>query len=107
MKSNRSRYLKNALSITALLLSLAALQCPLWLPAVATRTVTAKAGATVFFEYEGRLAKASILQSRTASLSAAGPYKLAIHAHTPGRTCMIIHYKDGRSRLYEVVVLPG
>jgi hypothetical protein len=98
---------KNALSVIALLLSLAAVQSPLWRPAVPPRCVTAKAGGTVLVDYGRAIDRASILQKRTATLTAAGPHRLMIHAHAPGRTCLIINYKDGQSRLYEVVVIPG
>jgi hypothetical protein len=107
METRRNIALKNALSTTALLISLAALQCPLWLPAMATHSVTAKAGGTVVFDYDGDIARATILQGRTANVEATGPRQLMIHGNMPGRTCLIIKNKDGQSRLYEVVVLPG
>jgi Flp pilus assembly secretin CpaC len=103
----RHSFLKNALSITALVISLAALQCPLWLPALATHRITAKTGGTAVFDYEHDIEKATILRSTIANISAAGPHQLMIHGNKPGRTTLIINYKDGKSRLYEVVVLPG
>jgi hypothetical protein len=107
MGTHLNSCLKNALSITALLISLAALQCPLWFPAGALRCVTARAGDNVFFDYEDDIRKATIMQSGTATVLATGPRQLMIHGNAPGRTCLIINYKDGQSRLFEVVVLPG
>ena len=107
MEIRHSKTLKNALGVTVLLLALAALQSPLWRPAVAPRCVTAKAGGTVFFEYEYDIEKATILHGRTASVAATGPRELKIHGNAPGHTCLIIHYKGGESRLYEVVLLPA
>jgi len=107
MEHSRRNHLKNALSVIALVLSLAALQSPLWRPAGVSRCLTAKAGGTVLLDYGHDIERASILQKRTASLTAAGPHRLMIHAHAPGRTSLIINYRDGQSRLYEVVVLPG
>jgi hypothetical protein len=105
MESLRSTHLKNFLSITALGLSLAALQSPLWRPT--PRSVTAKAGGTVVLTYDGELENAMIFQKRTATLSAAGPGRLVIHGHAPGKTSLLIRYKDGERTVYEVVVPPG
>lgn len=107
MKKALNRYLKNTLSAAALVLSLAALQSPLWPPAVPVLSVTAKAGSTVLLDYGSEMRKAIILQNRTASLSSAGPHQLAIHAHAPGRTALIVTYKNGESRMYDVVVVPS
>jgi hypothetical protein len=107
MQTRHHNFLKNALAITALLISLAALQSPLWRPDTAPRCVTAKAGGTVTFDYQSDIEKATILHRRTASLAVTGPRQLVIHGNAPGRTCLIIHYKGGESRLYEVVILPG
>ena len=107
MTEKGSTYLKKVLSIAALLLSLAALQSPLWRPEAATRSVTAKAGGTVTVPYDGQLDKAVIFRRRMATLSAGSPGQLVIHAHAPGKTSMLIRYKDGDSVLYEVIVLPG
>jgi hypothetical protein len=107
MTTQRSTFLKNFLSITALLLSLAALQSPLWRPNPAPLYVTAKAGATVIFPYKGQIEKAVIFRKKNATLSAGSPGQLMIHAHNPGKTSMLIRYKDGVSRLFELIVLPG
>ena len=90
-----------------MVLSLAVLQSPLWLPAMRPLCVTAKTGGTVLFNYGRDIDTATILEKRIASLTDAGLHQLMIHAHAPGRTCLIINYKGGESRLYEVVVLPG
>ena len=105
MKSSTSTHIKNALSLTALLLSLAALQCPLWRPAV--QHITAKSGATVDIIDGRELEKALVFKKGTASLSAPSPGRLVIHGHAPGKTNLLIFYKDGRSTLFEVQVLPG
>ncbi len=107
MQPRVKHYLINALSVTALVLSLAAVQSPLWRPVLGTPCFTAKTGGIVFFDYGREIEKATILQSHTASLSAVGPHQLAIHAHAPGHTRMLIKYKDGERKLYDVVVLPG
>ena len=107
MEIRRAKGLMNVVGVTALMLLLAALQSPLWRPATAPQCFTAKPGGTLLFDYGRDIVRASILQKHTASLSSAGPHRLAIHAHAPGRTCLIIHYKNGENRLYEVVVLPG
>jgi hypothetical protein len=106
MEKRWSIYLKNAFSITALLLSLAALQGPLWRSASAGR-VTAKSGGTVLLNYDGDLEKAAIFEKRTATLSSGQPGQLVIHGHKPGKTSLLLRYKDGDSMVYEVVVLPG
>jgi len=100
-------HLKNSLAILALLLALATVQGPLWRPAAGSRSVTAKAGSTVIIAYEGEIERALIFQKGTASLTGAGHGQLAIHANAPGRTRMLLRYKGGESRLYEVVVIPG
>jgi hypothetical protein len=99
--------LKNLLSITALVLSLAALQSPLWRPVIGSPSVTAKSGGTVLFGCDRDIEKATILQGQTATLSLADPHQLVIHAHQPGHTHLLIKFKDGERKLYEVVVLPG
>ncbi|HEY3835848.1 MAG TPA: hypothetical protein VGL72_04725 [Bryobacteraceae bacterium] len=105
MKSSTSTHLKNALSITALLLSLAALQCPLWGPAV--EHITAKSGGTADVIYGRQLEKAMVFKKGTATLSAPAPGHLMIHGHAPGRTSLLIFYRNGQSTIYEVEVLPG
>ena len=107
MDTRRHILLKNALSITALILSMAALQSPLWRPRVAPRSVTAKAGGTATVACEGEIEKAMIFHKRTATLTAPGPGQLMIHGHAPGKTSLLIRYKDGDSAIYEVVVIPG
>ena len=100
-------HLKNSLAILALLLALATVQGPLWRPAAGSRSVTAKAGSTVIFPYEGEIERALIFQKGTAYLTPAGPGRLVIHANAPGKTRMLLRYKTGESRLYEVVILPA
>jgi hypothetical protein len=107
METRRHNCLKNALSVTALLISLAALQSPLWRPASEPYCVTAKAGGTVTFDYNCDIEKATILHRRTATLSVTGPRQVKIHGVAPGRTALIIRYGGGESRLYKVVILPG
>ncbi len=107
MATRRSTYLKNFFSITAVLLSLAVLQSPLWRPAGAPRCVTTTEGGTVILEYEGQLDSATIFRKETATVSVPAPGRLAIHAHEPGKTSLLMRFKDGESRLYDVVVLPG
>lgn len=72
METSRNTYLKNALSVTALLLSLAALQSPLRRPAFNSPSFTATTGGTVSFDYGRDIEKATVLESRTATLSAGG-----------------------------------
>jgi hypothetical protein len=107
MRTRRSTFLKNLLSITALLLSLAALQSPLWQPNPSPLSVTAKSGTTVIFAYQGQLQKAIIFHKSNATLSPGSPGQILIHAHHPGKTSMLIQCKDADSRLYELVILPG
>ena len=107
MNSRNNSHLKNLLAMLALLLSLAALQGPLWRPGEAPRCLTATSGGTVTVAYDRELENAMIFQNATASLSADAKGELVIHGHAPGRTRLIIRYKDGASRVYEVVVLPG
>ena len=107
MKNRHSSYLKNFLGLTALLLSLVCLQSPLWRPADVPENVTAKAGSAVIFAYHGDLEKAVIFRKRMATLSAGGPGKLVIHGHAAGKTSLLIFYKDGKSKLYDLVVSPG
>ena len=91
----------------ALLLSLATLQSPLWRPRTAPVCVTAKVGEIAILAYDGEIDKAVIFQMRTASLSSAGSGQLAIYGHEAGKTSLLIRFKDGDSKLYEVVVLPS
>lgn len=107
MRTRLHNGLKNTLSIIALLLSLAALQSPLWRPKIAGPAVTMQPGGTAVFAYSGEIEKATILHSGTATLSAGGPRQIVIHAHQPGRTHLLIHYKNGQSKLYEVIVRPS
>jgi len=107
MNSRNNSHLKNLLAMLALLLSLAALQGPLWRPTEAPPCLTATSGGTVTLAYDRELLNAVIFQSATASLSAGAKGELLIHGHTPGRTRLLIRYKDGDSRVYEIVVLPA
>jgi len=107
MENSRSDRRKNLLALLALMLSLAALQSPLWRPAAPPRSLTARAGGSIDVEYDGKLEKAVIFRRGLATLSAGGPGKLVIHAHTPGKTSLLIQFKGGASKVYDVVVLPG
>jgi hypothetical protein len=107
METRRSVRVKNFLAITALLLALAALQCPLWRGGSPPSRLTARSGRTILVPYEGDIQRALIFQKRNATLSGAGRGQLAIHAHQPGKTRMLIQFKDGVSRVYELLVLPG
>jgi hypothetical protein len=106
-ETRRHTYLKNFLSITALILSWAALQSPLWRPADAPLSVTAKTGGSVILAYDGELENAMIFHKSTATLSAGGPGHLVIHGHAAGKTSLLIRCKHGESKLYQVVVLPS
>ena len=106
MEARHSSRIKNLLSVTSLLLSLAALQGPLWRPHAAPRYVTAKVGGTAVLTYDGAIQRASIFEKRTASLSTGGPHQILIHGHAPGRTSLMIVYQNGERALYRVVVLP-
>lgn len=107
MNSGRSPHLKNFLAVTILVLSLAGFQSPLWRPDPAPQYVTAKAGGTVIVPYKGEIERAMVFQKRNATLSAAGPGQLAVHGHTPGKTSLLIRFKGGESKLYELIVRPG
>jgi len=52
-------------------------------------------------------AKALIFHKGTASLAATAPDKLLIRAKHPGKTSLLIRYKDGERQLYEIVIIPG
>jgi hypothetical protein len=107
MENRMSAYMKNALSMLALLLSLGALQSPLWRPALTPRSVTATVGGTVILPYSGEIEKVTIFQKETATLSADSPGQIMIHGTSPGKTNLLIRYKDGATRLYEITVVPG
>jgi hypothetical protein len=107
MVNCRSTQVTNLLSITALVLSFGALQSPLWRPAVTTPCVTATVGGTAVLAFDGQIDRASIFQKKTATLSSDGPGRLIIHGRTTGTTNLLLRYKDGDSKLYEIVVLPG
>ena len=57
--------------------------------------------------YEGEIERAMVFQKRNATLSAAGPGQLAVHGHVPGKTSLLIRFKGGESKVYEIIVLPG
>jgi hypothetical protein len=105
MKSSTLTHVRNFVRITALILSLAALQSPLWRPPV--DRVTAKSGGTADVIYGGQLEKAMIFKRQNATLTAPGPGHLVIHGHAPGKTSLLIRCKGGISKVYEIVVLPG
>lgn len=107
MDSRKHKYLKNVLGIFAFLLSFAALQSPLWRPVIADPPVTAKVGGTVVFQYGRDMEKAVILRSSTATLTAGGRHQLVIHGRHPGHTHLLIKYKDGERKLYDIVVVPS
>ena len=107
MENRRPHSFKNTLVITAVLLAFAALQSPLRFPSSGPGEVTAKSGGTVLLNYDGELERAAIFQKHTATLSSGGPGRLVIHGHKPGKTTLLLRYKDGASMIYDVVVRPG
>ena len=107
MQPSTHQKCKSFLAILALLLSLAALQSPLWRPESAPQSITAKAGGTALVNFDGELDRATIFHRKTATLSNVGPGQIMVHGWNPGKTSLLIRCKDGNSTVYEVVILPG
>jgi hypothetical protein len=106
MNQRLTIHIKNFLAVTALVLSLATLQRPLWRPDPIPQ-LTAKAGCTVIVPYKGQIERALIFHKRNATLSGAGPGELAVHGHAPGKMSLLIRFKGGESKVYDLIVVLG
>lgn len=95
---------KNLLSIGALILSLAALQSPLWRPHNAIHVVTVEAGTSAVISCDRDIERAGILEKSIATPTFTNPRRLVVHGKTPGRTTLIICSKDGTREMCDVVV---
>ena len=99
--------MKNFLSVLALVLSLAALQSPLWRPRNSARLLTIETGTSMVVAYDRDVEKAGIMQRQTATPVLKSIREVVVHGNAPGRTTLIICSKDGRSERYDVVVKTG
>ena len=99
--------MKNFLSMLALILSLAALQSPLWQPKNSARLLTIETGTSLVVAYDRDVEKAGIMERKTATPILKSVREVMVHGNAPGRTTLIICSKDGRSEMYDVMVKTG
>ncbi|HEY3839440.1 MAG TPA: pilus assembly protein N-terminal domain-containing protein [Bryobacteraceae bacterium] len=106
MNSNdkKAQNKKSLLSIGVLMLSLAALQSPLWRSQRAAIPVAVRAGGATLLESETPIAQIAIDGNQQASAEIVGDREVLLRGKSLGEARLLIALKDGHTSTYRVVV---
>lgn len=103
-KSQRAQNKKSLLSIGVLMLSLAALQGPLWRAQVAPLQIAVRSGGATLIASDRAIARIAIDQDQTATAEVVGDREVLIRGKALGESHLTIALTDGRSLNYRVRV---
>lgn len=101
--SPRARKKKSLLSIGALMLSLAALQSPLWRGQPAA-PITVRTGGATLIESQHPIATVAVDQAPQASAEVVGDHEVLIRGKALGEANLMISTRDGRNNIYRIVI---
>jgi len=106
MESRRSKaeHKKSLIAIGVLMLSLAALQSPLWRSQVAGAQVAVRSGGATLIASDHPIARVTLDQNAQATAEIVGDHEVLIRGKALGETRLRIVAKDGRTSSYRVVV---
>jgi hypothetical protein len=102
--SKRAQNKKSLLSIGVLMLSLAALQSPLWRSQQANWPVAVRAGGATLLASDRPIANVAIDQALQATAEVVDDHQVLIRGKALGETRLTIASKDGHTSTYRVVV---
>ena len=102
--SQRAENKKSLLSIGVLMLSLAALQSPLWRSQQEVVPIAVRSGGAMLVAVDRPIAGVKIDQTQHASAEVVGDHEVLVRGKSMGDAQLIIAAKDGYSRTYRVTV---
>ena len=100
----RSQNKKSLLSIGVLMLSLAALQSPLWRGQQAIASIGVRTGGATLIASDRPIARISLDQTQLATAEVVGDREVLVRGKAMGESQLTISSKDGQYRTYRVVV---
>jgi hypothetical protein len=99
----RAEHKQSLIAIGALMLSLAALQSPLWRPQASTQ-VAVRSGGAMLIASDRPISQIAVDQSAQATAEVVGDHEVLIRGKALGETQLRVVSKDGATRTYQVVV---
>lgn len=105
--SERAQNKRSLLSIGVLMLSLAALQGPLWRVQQTARNVAVRSGGAVLVQADRPVAEAIVARPQQAVAEIVGDREVLLRGRDLGETQLTVALKDGRRVVYRVVVQAG
>ena len=102
--SPRARNKKSLLCIGVLMLSLAALQSPLWRMQPAAIQIVVRTGGATLIASDRPIAAVAVARPQQASAEVVGDREVLVRGKALGETTLMISTKDGRNSTYRVVV---
>ena len=106
MNSNdkKAQNKKSLLSIGVLMLSLAALQSPLWRSQQALIPVAVRAGGATLLQSDRPIAQVAMDANQQASAEIVGDREVLVRGKSLGEARLMVALKDGHASTYRVVV---
>jgi Flp pilus assembly secretin CpaC len=95
---------QSAIAIFVLMLSLAALQSPLWRSPSSVSPFAVRAGGAVLVSSQTPIAQISLDQNAQATAELVGDHEVLIRGKALGETQLHVVSRDGRASTYRVVV---
>jgi hypothetical protein len=103
-ESRSAQNKKSLLAIGALMLSLAALQSPLWRAQGSHTSISVRNGGAVLIASDRPISQIALEQTSQATAEVVGDHEVLIRGKALGETLLKIDSKDGHSTIYRVVV---
>lgn len=95
---------QSLIAVGVLILSLAALQSPLWRSPAAGAPVAVRSGGAALIASDRPIAQVTLNRNNQATAEVVGDYEVLIRGKALGETQLQIVSKDGHTSLYHVVV---
>ena len=103
-KSERAEHKKSLLSIGVLMLSLAALQSPLWRGAPPVAPIAVRSGGATLIASDHAIARIAVDGPQQATAEVVGEREVLIRGKALGEARLTIALKDGHVNTYRVIV---
>jgi hypothetical protein len=104
MENRSAENKKSLIAIGALMLSLAALQSPLWRSQAMSAPITVRSGGATLISSDRPIAQVVLDHAGQATAEVVGDHEVLIRGKVLGETQLKIDAKDGHSRTYRIVV---
>ena len=104
MESASAHNKKSAIAIFVLMLSLAALQSPLWRSQAALSSIAVRTGGATLVSSPAPIAGAEVAGNTLATAEVVGDHEVLIRGKALGETNLRVLSRDGNARMYRVVV---